>query len=144
MYIMKLHQYVSIWSWIHPKNGANQSHVVVNRSGAMAEEDEYVAGTIATIGSLITKPKMTEKYLKKPPFRRGGFLEFDDFWNLKWEILMIFEKQIIYKRATSIASVNYRRVNCFCFGKFIEINGSKRGAFEQCDRWHRRGHSWLR
>eukprot|EP00435_Cladocopium_sp_Y103_P006428 s2598_g2.t1 len=38
-------------------------------SGAMAEEDEYVAGTIATIGSLITKPKMTEKYLKKPPFR---------------------------------------------------------------------------
>lgn len=46
------------------------------RSGAMAEEDEYVAGTIATIGSLITKPKMTEKYLKKPPFRRGAF------WNL--------------------------------------------------------------
>jgi hypothetical protein len=42
----------------------------------MAEEDEYVAGTIATIGSLITKPKMTEKYLKKPPFRRGAF------WNL--------------------------------------------------------------
>lgn len=80
MYIMKLHQYVSIWSWLHQKNDANQSHVVVNRSGAMAEEDEYVAGTIATIGSLITKPKMTEKYLKKPPFRRGAF------WNL-----MIFE-----------------------------------------------------
>lgn len=37
----------------------------------MAEEDEYVAGTIATIGSLISKPKMTEKYLKKPPFRLG-------------------------------------------------------------------------
>ena len=34
-------------------------------------EDEYVAATIATIGSLISKPKMTEKYLKKPPFRLG-------------------------------------------------------------------------
>lgn len=44
---------------------------------AMAEEDEYVAGTIATIGSLITKPKMTEKYLKKPPFRLGR-----TFWAL--------------------------------------------------------------
>ena len=44
----------------------------------MAEEDEYVAGTIATIGSLITKPKMTEKYLKKPPFRRGALWVFWD------------------------------------------------------------------
>eukprot|EP00913_Durusdinium_trenchii_P029874 g27993.t1 len=32
-------------------------------------EDEYVTATQETIGTLITKPKMTEKYLKKPPFR---------------------------------------------------------------------------
>merc|ERR1712032_498022 len=36
---------------------------------AMATEEEAVAGTQETLGKLITKPKMTEKYLKKPPFR---------------------------------------------------------------------------
>jgi len=35
----------------------------------MASEEEAIAGTQETLGKLITKPKMTEKYLKKPPFR---------------------------------------------------------------------------
>jgi len=34
----------------------------------MAEE-EWIAHTQETLGKLISKPKMTEKYLKKPPFR---------------------------------------------------------------------------
>ena len=33
--------------------------------------EEYVVATQQTIGALITKPKMADKYLKKPPFRRG-------------------------------------------------------------------------
>ena len=31
--------------------------------------EEYVVATQQTIGTLITKPKMADKYLKKPPFR---------------------------------------------------------------------------
>merc|ERR1711904_486023 len=31
--------------------------------------EEFIAETQATLGKLISKPKMTEKYLKKPPFR---------------------------------------------------------------------------
>merc|ERR1712118_48801 len=34
-----------------------------------ADEAEFIAQTQATLGTLIAKPKMTEKYLKKPPFR---------------------------------------------------------------------------
>mmetsp|Transcript_11410 Transcript_11410/g.32315 ORF Transcript_11410/g.32315 Transcript_11410/m.32315 type:complete len:202 (-) Transcript_11410:47-652(-) len=34
----------------------------------MAEE-EWIAATQETLGKLISKPKMTDKYLKKPPFR---------------------------------------------------------------------------
>lgn len=35
----------------------------------MGDEAEFVAETQETLGKLIAKPKMTEKYLKKPPFR---------------------------------------------------------------------------
>ena len=35
----------------------------------MASLDELIVQTQQTIGSLIAKPKMAEKYLKKPPFR---------------------------------------------------------------------------
>merc|ERR1711879_694015 len=35
----------------------------------MASEEELIAGTQETLGKLISKPKMTDKYLKKPPFR---------------------------------------------------------------------------
>eukprot|EP00747_Dinoflagellata_sp_TGD_P163605 gnl/TRDRNA2_/TRDRNA2_182444_c0_seq1.p1 gnl/TRDRNA2_/TRDRNA2_182444_c0~~gnl/TRDRNA2_/TRDRNA2_182444_c0_seq1.p1 ORF type:complete len:597 (-),score=228.62 gnl/TRDRNA2_/TRDRNA2_182444_c0_seq1:359-2149(-) len=35
----------------------------------MGDEDAFIKGTQETLGTLITKPKMTEKYLKKPPFR---------------------------------------------------------------------------
>lgn len=56
-------------SWSEISSSPGHGLLLKLCSGAMAEEDEYVAGTIATIGSLITKPKMTEKYLKKPPFR---------------------------------------------------------------------------
>ena len=31
--------------------------------------EDYVVATQQTIGTLITKPKMADKYLKKPPFR---------------------------------------------------------------------------
>lgn len=37
--------------------------------GEEGGEAEFIAQTQATLGSLISKPKMTEKYLKKPPFR---------------------------------------------------------------------------
>eukprot|EP00933_Yihiella_yeosuensis_P080683 TRINITY_DN94147_c0_g1_i1.p1 TRINITY_DN94147_c0_g1~~TRINITY_DN94147_c0_g1_i1.p1 ORF type:complete len:571 (+),score=255.95 TRINITY_DN94147_c0_g1_i1:87-1799(+) len=35
----------------------------------MADDEEAIKNTQATLGTLISKPKMTEKYLKKPPFR---------------------------------------------------------------------------
>merc|ERR1711879_585568 len=38
--------------------------------GDMAEgEEAWLVATQDTLGKLITKPKMTDKYLKKPPFR---------------------------------------------------------------------------
>ena len=35
----------------------------------MADVPQYVALTQQKMGAVIAKPKMTEKYLKKPPFR---------------------------------------------------------------------------
>eukprot|EP00439_Symbiodinium_sp_Y106_P048640 s1816_g6.t1 len=46
-----------------------ESKALCQEESSAAMTEEYVVATQQTIGTLITKPKMADKYLKKPPFR---------------------------------------------------------------------------
>merc|ERR1712039_515873 len=92
--------------------------------------EEWIVGTQETLGKLISKPKMTEKYLKKPPFR---FLH-----DILMEVtratgfaqgLYTAEESDAAQLADKTAKVEFLNkaisVTCFALGETIDVSANK-------------------
>lgn len=112
-------------------------------------EDEYVAATQASLGALISKPKMTEKYLKKPPFRflHDIVMEVSRTTNFGQGLYTTEECDAanLGDKAAKVEFLN-KAINCvaFALGEKIDVSANKIVAGLEADKtnaWLQRMHT---
>jgi len=105
----------------------------------MAAEDEWIVVTQEGLGKLIARPKMTEKYLKKPPFRflHDIVMEVGRATNFGNGLFTAEESDAaaLSDKSAKVEFLN-KAISCVCFalGEKIDVSANKIVAGLEADK----------